>query len=204
VLKGLSQHILRELKLNSFDLIYIDGDHTSKSVLTDAVLAWDLLKDDGILIFDDYRWAVSDLPVDARPELALDVFLDFFWDEVDVLTDGYQLIVRKNRRGCDLSVGSVQRQDETLSCSRLGSFLYYWKPQKLYNPSTRRNLPLREGDASLIEKMLTRLRFGLMIEDATDEEAGSYRSLLDRLGIREIVVPLSEKRSGVKEVPAKR
>ena len=36
-----------------WDLIYVDGDHSSLAVLTDAVLSWWHLKQNGLLIFDD-------------------------------------------------------------------------------------------------------------------------------------------------------
>lgn len=39
-----------------FDLIYIDGSHMRLDVLTDAVMAWQLLRVHGILVFDDYEW----------------------------------------------------------------------------------------------------------------------------------------------------
>ena len=40
--------------INNFDLIYIDASHYAPDVLSDAVLAFKLLKPGGILIFDDY------------------------------------------------------------------------------------------------------------------------------------------------------
>ena len=48
--------VLRRLPLESFDIIYIDGSHAVNDVLEDAVLSFRLLKPEGILIFDDYRW----------------------------------------------------------------------------------------------------------------------------------------------------
>lgn len=36
-----------------FDLIYVDGNHEFKEVLYDAVVSWNLLKPNGLLIFDD-------------------------------------------------------------------------------------------------------------------------------------------------------
>lgn len=38
------------------DFVYVDGSHQVADVLTDAVLAWKLLKPGGLLIFDDYLW----------------------------------------------------------------------------------------------------------------------------------------------------
>lgn len=56
LLKGLSSEVLlsTELKLNSFDIIYIDGMHRAKNVLQDWALSWPLLKVGGIMVFDDY------------------------------------------------------------------------------------------------------------------------------------------------------
>jgi predicted O-methyltransferase YrrM len=204
VLKGPSQYMLRDFKPNSFDLIYIDGDHKSKYVLVDAILAWDLLKDGGIMIFDDYKWGIADLPAEARPGLALDMFLTLFWDEAYVLTNSYQLILRKVQTGCDYSAGSVDKLGVTLFCSRLGPFLYYWKPQKLYDPSTKRERPLQEGDVPFVEEMLLRLGFGLTMEKIKGADMVPYRSLLDRLGIGEIVVPSPEKEWRLKGMPAKK
>lgn len=55
-IQGYSQDILRResYKDNSFDLIYIDGQHTILSVLRDFSLSWPLLKVGGVMIFDDY------------------------------------------------------------------------------------------------------------------------------------------------------
>lgn len=80
---------------SNFDFVYIDGSHVAKDVLTDACLAWPLLKDGGVLVFDDYLWGQ---PRDAlhRPKLAVDVFVNLFAEELSVIHVGYQLVVRKN------------------------------------------------------------------------------------------------------------
>ncbi len=39
-----------------YDFVYVDGSHRASDVLTDAVLAWPLLKAGGLLIFDDDGW----------------------------------------------------------------------------------------------------------------------------------------------------
>ncbi|MCA9080852.1 MAG: class I SAM-dependent methyltransferase [Planctomycetaceae bacterium] len=38
-----------------FDVIYIDGDHTAFGVGLDTMLSWPLLRDGGLLAFDDMR-----------------------------------------------------------------------------------------------------------------------------------------------------
>ncbi|MCM8831198.1 MAG: class I SAM-dependent methyltransferase [Candidatus Omnitrophica bacterium] len=44
------------------------GNHNAPSVLMDAVLCWPLLKNGGILIFDDYLWKINKLPEEERPK----------------------------------------------------------------------------------------------------------------------------------------
>ena len=56
ICRGLSNDYLPKLIKNSYDIIYIDGDHASLQTYTDGMLSWDLLKKNGILIFDDYIW----------------------------------------------------------------------------------------------------------------------------------------------------
>ena len=51
-----SESVLPLLDNNIFDLIYIDGSHTSLDVLRDGVISYDLLKLGGSIIFDDYNW----------------------------------------------------------------------------------------------------------------------------------------------------
>lgn len=95
-----SQLALRQLPLDSYDIIYIDGSHAKEDVLEDAVLSWRLLKEGGILIFDDYRWAgcfvegTSDQPTDF-PKAAIDAFVQCFGGHLDVLHNSYQVLVRK-------------------------------------------------------------------------------------------------------------
>lgn len=186
LIKGFSQQKLRDLKLNSFDLIYIDGDHRSKGVLMDAILSWDLLKDGGILIFDDYKLSY-DLPMEMRPEFAIDVFLTLFPDESQILIKEYQLIVRKTKNHCNEAMGFIKRLDTPLVCSRLGAYIYYWKPRKLYEASTNREIPLKEGEISLIENTLLGLKLGFNLQ-VEKKETNLYRDLLNRLGINEISV----------------
>ena len=78
----------------SFDFIYIDGSHIAKDVLTDACMAWPLLKPKGLMVFDDYMWGN---PRDAlhRPKIAIDAFTNIFAEEAEIVHVGYQLVVRK-------------------------------------------------------------------------------------------------------------
>jgi len=80
-----------------FDFIYIDGSHVAKDVLTDACMAWPLLKKDGIMAFDDYLWKVNGFTINQRPKIAIDAFVNIFENEIAMAHNGYQLIVRKTK-----------------------------------------------------------------------------------------------------------
>ena len=87
----------------TLQIVYIDGSHYPQDVLTDAVMAWKLLNEGGIMILDgalistavlnccikklfassscvaDYEWhQVTQVPVDQTPKKAIDAFLHVF------------------------------------------------------------------------------------------------------------------------------
>jgi predicted O-methyltransferase YrrM len=78
----------------TYDFIYIDGSHKAPDVLTDACMAWPLLKRDGLMVFDDYLWGN---PRDTlhRPKIAIDAFTNIFGETAEIVHVGYQLVVRK-------------------------------------------------------------------------------------------------------------
>lgn len=78
-----------------FDFIYIDGSHVAKDVLTDACMAWPLLKPKGMMVFDDYLWTPNARDILHRPKAAIDAFTNIFAEEVEIVHVGYQLVVRK-------------------------------------------------------------------------------------------------------------
>ena len=77
-----------------FDFIYIDGSHVAKDVLTDACMAWPLLKPKGIMVFDDYMWG-EPRDILHRPKPAIDAFTNLFAEELNIVHVGYQLVVQK-------------------------------------------------------------------------------------------------------------
>ncbi len=77
-----------------YDFIYIDGSHIAKDVLTDACMAWPLLKSGGIMVFDDYTWG-NPRDILHRPKPAIDAFVNIFSEHLDIVHMGYQFVVRK-------------------------------------------------------------------------------------------------------------
>lgn len=92
--KATSQEWLLNNRSQSFDFIYIDGDHTANTVLSDAVLSWDLLKVGGIMAFNDYEWTHPDGDAFA-PRVAIDSFLNVFNPYIEILNRGWQIWIRK-------------------------------------------------------------------------------------------------------------
>jgi predicted O-methyltransferase YrrM len=66
------------------DLIYIDGSHEAKDVLTDLVLAYHMLKPGGFIICDDYMWRQNTNPL-SSPKLGIDSFYNCFSREMSMV-----------------------------------------------------------------------------------------------------------------------
>lgn len=141
-ISGYSQVELKKLPAESFDIIYIDGSHTADDVLADAVLSWQLLKDDGLLIFDDYTWVgmppTGRLPSELRPGVAIDAFINSYRNYLTVVHREYQMIVRKRGNPCP----------EKRSCSPLGEYLYDWDEGRPTRRSNGRQVVLTERSGS--------------------------------------------------------
>lgn len=147
VIKGRSQVELRRLPLESFDLIYIDGSHATRDVLTDLVLSWDLLVQGGFLVLDDYLWrARKRWPENLRPQFAIDSFITAYAKEVEIVDRGYQIILRKHPDGC------LQVHYE--GCSYIGPYFYDWRRSLLIDSKTLKPKRLRPKQKRLIETIL--------------------------------------------------
>tara|TARA_B100000035_G_scaffold235371_1_gene203623 strand:- start:4956 stop:5627 length:672 start_codon:yes stop_codon:yes gene_type:complete len=93
--KQLSKFIAQG-KENFFDLIYIDGAHDSQNVLFDAVTSFKLVKEGGIIVFDDYLWENKDKNIINSPKFAIDSFVNIFSNKIYVIRHFlYQLYVVK-------------------------------------------------------------------------------------------------------------
>ncbi len=79
----------------SFDFIYIDGDHKADSVYKDASLAFPLLKQGGIMAFDDYLWHHDTNNPELEPKPGVDSFLKEFGGFIKILNIDYQVWIEK-------------------------------------------------------------------------------------------------------------
>jgi len=101
--KGFSDYVLCKLltekKKNYFDFIYVDGSHQAPDVLCDALIGFRLLRNQGVIVFDDYLWRES-LPNDVDPircpKIAVDAFTNIYCRKIRILSAQlYQLYVQK-------------------------------------------------------------------------------------------------------------
>lgn len=154
IFKERSEDVLPKLKKESFDIIYIDGAHDVKTVLIDAINSWNLLKNEGILIFDDYLMSVDDFPKSLRPQVAIDAFLLGFKNQLKILEKGQQVIVLKQ----------PEPQPWCHSCTWFGDYRYDWYEGRLFKKWTGiklvdhfRNTVLEKPARSELEKILRRV-----------------------------------------------
>ena len=98
LIHGYSQTELPTLISQSkkYDIIFIDGNHTTPFVLSDAVLSWHLLSEGGIMIFDDYGWSnFGEGSITTTPKLAVDSFVNCFKDYIEVVWVDYRYAIEK-------------------------------------------------------------------------------------------------------------
>ena len=78
-----------------FNIIYIDASYFNESLMSSCVLAFELLEDNGIMIFDDYIW--DDMYNEFfYSKITIDTFLYTFKTKIKILNDKYQIILQKN------------------------------------------------------------------------------------------------------------
>jgi len=78
----------------SFDLIFLDGDHSHDQVIKDANNAWNKLNLNGYLIFDDYLWwFYNDLK--NNPAFAINKFLIDKKNQIEICYIWQQVIIKK-------------------------------------------------------------------------------------------------------------
>jgi hypothetical protein len=91
-LREKSSKAIPKLKDYYFDIIYVDGNHKPENVLEDAVMAWRKLKNQGIMIFDDYDWEFKT----CNTKRGIDAFVLGYADQIQAQKEyGGQYFVQK-------------------------------------------------------------------------------------------------------------
>lgn len=84
-----SSEVYDQLKDYRFDLIYVDGDHTEEAVYQDGVMAFNLCKQYGHILFDDYDGYRDET------KRGIDRVLNQFRGSYEVVQRGYQIMIKK-------------------------------------------------------------------------------------------------------------
>jgi predicted O-methyltransferase YrrM len=85
---------------DGFDFISVDASHQASDVLTDCVLAFQLLRRGGVMALDDYLWSAEQAgredPLNS-PKIAIDAFTNIFRRQVTIVPNLplYQLYLQK-------------------------------------------------------------------------------------------------------------
>lgn len=80
---------------DSFDVVYVDGNHCAANVLEDAVLSFRMLKVGGIMVFDDLEWNMQTTDRKYYPAIGIQAFMHGYGHFFEIVHKGYQLILRK-------------------------------------------------------------------------------------------------------------
>jgi len=77
-----------------YDLIFVDGDHSSAQVKIDINNSWKILNKGGYLILDDYLWwFYKDLK--KNPSTSINSFIINYISEINSLKIWHQVIIKK-------------------------------------------------------------------------------------------------------------
>lgn len=90
LIKGLSKDVLPYLKPDTFDLSFIDGDHSRDAVAVDATESLRVVKSGGYIVFDDYSWRTEP---EMSPKDAVDEFLKVNADRIRLIDQGQRVVI---------------------------------------------------------------------------------------------------------------
>lgn len=94
--KGTSDQFFREYDGEPFDFVYIDGDHTARQTLIDALNAWELLNLDGIMAFDDLGWDGGKGETN-NPRIGIEAFIHIVKTKMELVAENSQAWIRKKQ-----------------------------------------------------------------------------------------------------------
>jgi len=89
-MRGTSDEMIIKLEDNTVDFAYIDGDHSPEQVYKDTVNMFSKMKNNGIILFDDYLFNVNG--VITRD--GIDKFLQEYEGKYEILFKEYQAAIK--------------------------------------------------------------------------------------------------------------
>lgn len=143
IIKNFSNIALHQLPMNFYDIIYVDGSHSSVDVISDCIQAWLLLKEDGFMVLDDYLYHVDGRPDKHQPKFAIDVFLQLYSYDIELLYSGFEIILKK------------KTANNPRFTSLIGDNAFYcWGTHKLYQRDSMDTIPLTKEEHEELKKYL--------------------------------------------------
>ena len=104
VLRGTTLEVESQILPSSLDFVYIDGDHTLRGIVIDAIVMWEKLKDGGVLAGDDHARSIWLHGTGFEPTL-VNPFMSYFAEAVGCCLEEVgedQFFIRKTARAKDL------------------------------------------------------------------------------------------------------
>ncbi len=81
-----------------YDFIYIDASHRADDTFVDAYYAHKMLRPGGLIVFDDFGWKDPNQPhIAASPEAGINFFVTMYNTSYQVVMQGYQIGLIKNK-----------------------------------------------------------------------------------------------------------
>ena len=95
-IKGDSVTSMRRLfrKEVYFDFIYLDGSHNGEDILSDAIEAFKILQNRGIIYFDDFLQHDKDRIIQSY--IGIEKFLDLCSNNLEIMYFQNNLVIKKN------------------------------------------------------------------------------------------------------------
>jgi predicted O-methyltransferase YrrM len=88
--RGTSDDMICKLDDNTVDFVYIDGDHSPEQVYKDAVNIYTKMKNNGVILFDDYLFTENGVITQE----GIDKFLSEYDGKYELLFKNYQVAVK--------------------------------------------------------------------------------------------------------------
>ncbi len=124
-----------------FDFIYEDGSHISSETMETLCLAWPLLKENGLLVIDDYEWNRS-LPSEFSNSFAIDAFLKMHRQELQLIRQDHQVVIKK-----------IPTKRFDLDSLEIGEWVYRWPDGVLYHFQFGKELTLTPSEKQKMESI---------------------------------------------------
>lgn len=106
------------LESNSFDIIYLNTNYLTDNLYI-IIMAFNLLKFNGIMIIDDYLFNKSNM---VTNKIIIDTLLDANKDHINILYIGYQVIIQKVK----LKVTTISKTESSIIDNLTNKLNDYW------------------------------------------------------------------------------